>query len=172
MSCHFFFYGLNTFIILLELYMEYMCACMLTSFGCVQLFETLMPTLFMRFSREEYWSGLSCPPPGDLPKQGIEPTSLGCSCTGRQADSLPLAPPGKPVWNIYIPLYISTFIGLLLSDVLTSALSLTAHLPFAQVYFITTPTTLLSTTCPSTQVYFWHQVQYIKNSILLCQNAD
>ena len=103
-----------------------MCACMLTSFGCVQLFETLMSTLFMRFSREEYWSGLSCPPPGGLPKQGIEPTSLGCSCTGRQADSLPLAPPGKPVWNIYIPLYISTFIGLLLSDVLTSALSLTS----------------------------------------------
>ena len=28
------------------------------------------------FSRQEYWSGLPCPPPGDLPNQGIKPTSL------------------------------------------------------------------------------------------------
>ena len=27
------------------------------------------------FSRQEYWSGLLCPPPGDLPNPGIEPTS-------------------------------------------------------------------------------------------------
>ena len=30
----------------------------------------------MGFSRQEYCSGLSCPPPGDLPNPGIEPTSL------------------------------------------------------------------------------------------------
>ena len=30
----------------------------------------------MRFSRQEYWSGLSCPPPGDLPDPGIQPVSL------------------------------------------------------------------------------------------------
>ena len=30
----------------------------------------------MGFSRQEYWSGLLCPPPGDLPDPGIEPTSL------------------------------------------------------------------------------------------------
>ena len=30
----------------------------------------------MGFSREEYWSGLPCPPPGDLPDPGIEPKSL------------------------------------------------------------------------------------------------
>ena len=30
----------------------------------------------MGFSRQEYWSELSCPPPGDLPNSGIEPTSL------------------------------------------------------------------------------------------------
>ncbi|CAI9158760.1 unnamed protein product [Rangifer tarandus platyrhynchus] len=30
----------------------------------------------MGFSRQEYWSGLPCPPPGDLPDPGIEPTSL------------------------------------------------------------------------------------------------
>ena len=28
------------------------------------------------FSRQEYWSGLPCPPPGDLPDPGIEPRSL------------------------------------------------------------------------------------------------
>ena len=30
----------------------------------------------MDFSRQEYWSGLSFPPPGDLPNPGIEPLSL------------------------------------------------------------------------------------------------
>ena len=29
--------------------------------------------LFMEFSRQEYWSGLPCPPPGELPDPGIEP---------------------------------------------------------------------------------------------------
>ena len=32
--------------------------------------------LFMGFSRQEYWSELLCPPPGDLPNPGIKPTSL------------------------------------------------------------------------------------------------
>ena len=31
--------------------------------------------LSMGFSRQEYWSGLPCPPPGDLPDPGIEPAS-------------------------------------------------------------------------------------------------
>ena len=30
----------------------------------------------MEFSRQEYWSGLPCPPPGDLSDPGIEPGSL------------------------------------------------------------------------------------------------
>ena len=30
----------------------------------------------MGFSRQEYWSGLPCPPPGDVPDPGMEPTSL------------------------------------------------------------------------------------------------
>ena len=45
----------------------------------------------MEFSRPEYWSGLSCPPPGDLPNQGIKPRSPAL-----QVDSLPAEPPGKP----------------------------------------------------------------------------
>ena len=32
--------------------------------------------LFMGFSRQEYWSGLPFPPPGDLPDPGVEPRSL------------------------------------------------------------------------------------------------
>ena len=31
--------------------------------------------LFMGFSRQGYWSGLSCPPPGDLHNPGVEPMS-------------------------------------------------------------------------------------------------
>ena len=30
----------------------------------------------MEFSRQEYWSGLPCPPPRDLPNSGIKPASL------------------------------------------------------------------------------------------------
>ena len=40
----------------------------------------------------EYWSGLPCPPPGDLPNPGIEPRSPAL-----QVDSLPSEPPGKPM---------------------------------------------------------------------------
>ena len=47
--------------------------------------------LSMAFSRQEYWSGLPFPPPGNLPNPGIEPMSLAL-----QADSLPSEPPGKP----------------------------------------------------------------------------
>ena len=32
--------------------------------------------LSIGFSRQEYWSGLPCPPPGDLPNPGIKPASL------------------------------------------------------------------------------------------------
>ena len=45
----------------------------------------------MEFSRPEYWRGLPCSPPGDLPNPGIEPRSLAL-----QADSSPAEPPGKP----------------------------------------------------------------------------
>jgi len=46
--------------------------------------------LSMGFSREEYWSGLPFPSPGDFPDPGIEPGSLAL-----QADSLPTELPGK-----------------------------------------------------------------------------
>ena len=65
---------------------------MLSHFSPVWLFVTLWTEayqahLYMGFFRQEYWSGLSCPPPGDHPNPGIEPASPAL-----QADSLP----GKP----------------------------------------------------------------------------
>ena len=48
----------------------------------------------MGFSRQEYWSGLPYPPPGDLPDPGIKPASPVSPAL--QADSLPAEPPGKP----------------------------------------------------------------------------
>ena len=45
---------------------------------------------FMEFSRQEYWSGLPFPSPGDLPNPGMEPGSPTL-----QADALPSEPPGK-----------------------------------------------------------------------------
>ena len=56
---------------------------------------TCQAPLSMGFSRQEYWTGLPFPPPGDLPLPGIEPASL--MSPALQADSLPLAPPEKPV---------------------------------------------------------------------------
>ena len=47
-------------------------------------------SLSMGFSREEYWSGLPFPSPGDLPDPGIEPRSPAL-----QADALPSEPPGN-----------------------------------------------------------------------------
>ena len=57
-----------------------MCACMPSHFSCFQLFMTLwivahQPPLSMVFSRQEYWSGSPCPPPGDLPNPGNKPRS-------------------------------------------------------------------------------------------------
>ena len=60
-----------------QLYM-YMCMCQ--SFSHIQLFavprtENCQAPLSIEFSRQEYWSGLPFPSPGDLPNPGIEPGS-------------------------------------------------------------------------------------------------
>ena len=65
------------------------------SLSHVQLFATpwtvaYQASLFMGFSRQEYWSGLPFTSPGDLPDQGIEPGSPAL-----QADALLSEPPGK-----------------------------------------------------------------------------
>ena len=53
---------------------------MLSHFSHVRLFMTpwtvaLQSPLPMGFSRQEYWSELPFPPPGDLPNPGVEPVS-------------------------------------------------------------------------------------------------
>ena len=65
----------------------HVCACM-PAFSCVWLSVTpwtvaCQTSLFMEFSRQEYWSGLLFHSTGDLPNPGIKHTSL-VSCVGRQ----------------------------------------------------------------------------------------
>ena len=73
----------------------YVRTCMLSPFSHVWLFATawtiaLQAPLSMGFSRQEYWSGLPCPPPEDLPDPGIEPTSL-----------MPPALTGSATWKAF-----------------------------------------------------------------------
>ena len=50
--------------------------------------------LFMGFFRQEYWSGLSFPPPGDLPNPGTKPVSP--ESPAMAGGSFTTEPPGKP----------------------------------------------------------------------------
>ena len=74
-------------------------ACLLS-----QLCQTLcspmdynLPGYFHAISRQEYWSGLSFPPPRYLPNPGISPTSVSLALQG---DSLPTEPPGTCQVNL------------------------------------------------------------------------
>ena len=65
------------------------------SLSRVRLFATPWTVTYqappsMGFSRQEYWSGLPFPSPGDLPDPGIEP-----GCPALQADALTSEPPGN-----------------------------------------------------------------------------
>ena len=76
------------------------------SLSRVRLFVTpwtvaYQSSLSMGFSRQEYWSGLPFPSPGDLPDPGIEPRSPALD-----ADALTSEPPGKPkIIIIHLPTY-------------------------------------------------------------------
>ena len=59
--------------------------------------------LFMGFSREEYWNGLTCPPPGDLPDSRTEPVSP--EAPALLADPLPFSHWGIPQIYTYIHIY-------------------------------------------------------------------
>ena len=78
------------------------CVCMPSHFSniqrCVILWTVARQApLSMEFSRQEYWSGLPCFPPRDLPDPGIEPRYPAL-----QADSLPAELPGKRLYSIYM----------------------------------------------------------------------
>ena len=73
-----------------------MCVCV---WNCSVVSDSATPwtvarqaSLFMGFSRQNYWSGLPFPSPGDLLNPGIEPGSCGL-----QADALSSEPPGKSI---------------------------------------------------------------------------
>ena len=76
------------------------------SLSRVQLFATRWTVASqappsMALFRQEYWSGLPFPSPGDLPDPGIEPGSPAL-----QADALPSQPPGKSILGLpKLPLY-------------------------------------------------------------------
>ena len=80
-------------------YLATLCVCV-----CVCLIAQLCPTLWdpmtvahqPPLSRQEYWSGLPCSPPGDLSNPGIEPRSPTL-----QAGSFSSDLPGKPTWPLW-----------------------------------------------------------------------
>ena len=76
--------------------MSICCCCSVASF--VSNFVTpwtvaRQAPLSVGFFRQDYWSGLPCPPPGDLPNPGTEPMSPVSPAL--QEDSLSTEPPGK-----------------------------------------------------------------------------
>ena len=77
----------------------------------VQLFVTPWTVAFqaplsMEFLKQEYWSGLSFPTPGDLPNQGIEHASLASPALGGRFFSI------RATWEGNLKMYLSTlFLG-------------------------------------------------------------
>ena len=72
-------------------------ACMLSRVSCIRLFAILwivarQAPLSIGFSRQEYWSGLPCPSPGDI----TDPGTCLLHFLHWQAGCLLLKPPGKP----------------------------------------------------------------------------
>ena len=96
----------------------------LSCFSHVWFFETLWTVacqapLSMGFSRQEYWSRLPCPPPGDLPHPGIKPTSL-MSLEGRFFSTSAtwegsLSP--SPSLSLYIYMYTYTYVYILYTSI-------------------------------------------------------
>ena len=65
----------------------------------------LQAPLSIGFPRQEYWSGLPFPSPGDLPNPGIKPVSLHW-----QEDSSTTEPPGKPYACAYVYVFVCVYI--------------------------------------------------------------
>ena len=95
------------------------CVCVFESLSCVRLCDRMncspQAPLSMGLSRQEYWSGLPCPSPGDLPDPGIKPRSPAL-----QADSLPFEPPGKPPRSTWVGVFVPSDRALLKPSFLMS----------------------------------------------------
>ena len=91
--------------------------CVLSHFNHVWLLVTLQTAArqapqSMGFSREEYWSGLPCSPPGDLPNPRIEPRSPAL-----QVDSLSSTREAQEYWSGYQSLRQGNFPGSLVAKI-------------------------------------------------------
>ena len=77
---------------------QVLCVCA-QSLSCVRVFSTSwrvarQAPVSMRFPRQEYWSGLPFPSPGNLPNPGMDPTSLASPSLA--GGFFTTEPPGKP----------------------------------------------------------------------------
>jgi len=81
----------------------------------------------MGFTRQEYWSGLLCPPPGDLPDPGIKPTSL---MSPALAGGLFTA---SATWEAPVELYFAFVFYFLLFRNLFSSVEITEMFIFSQL---------------------------------------
>ena len=99
--------------------MECVCVCVrarvhpLSRFSRVRLFATLWTAarqapLSMGFSRQECWSGLPCPPPGDLPNPGIKPVSL--SSPALAGGFFTTSATWETPWSKYVSAEVSSFV--------------------------------------------------------------
>ena len=89
------------------------------SLTCVWLFVTpwtvvYQATLSMEFSRQDYWSGLTFPPPGDLPNPGIEPRSPTVQADALQSTHITVNLLPKIVEDSYLVSFISRISSTLL----------------------------------------------------------
>ena len=117
--------------------------------------DSCQAPLFMEFSRQEYWSGLPCPSPGDLPTPGNEsvPPTL-------QVDSLLAEPSGKPKegggkirqeWNSGVCVCVCVCVYLLLPS---WSLSRNLHV-FLPLYLLTASRRRSSGPGLSQALWFW-----------------
>ena len=96
-----------------------MCVCMLGCFSRVWLFETprivaRQAPLSMGFSRQEYWSGLPCSPPGNLPHRGVKPEASCIFCPdGRFFTCEPLGQLIAKFQELFIPTYFFVQVNLI-----------------------------------------------------------
>ena len=79
-----------------EKYLSFVCCKSPSVFRYSQRAKSLRSTLPMGILQQEYWSGLPCPPPADLPDLGVKPASFKSNLNW-QVGSSPLGPPGQSV---------------------------------------------------------------------------
>ena len=86
----------------------------------------------MKFSKQEYWSGLPFPSPGDLPNPGIAPGSPAL-----QAYALLSEPPGKPLWGDGV--LINLIVGITLQYICLSNLHISSVQSLSRVQLFAIP---------------------------------